>query len=94
MPDFEIFKGNTKKVLKMFRHYNILLVFTILVAVVIGIVVASGMMFYYNQQNSDTIQSGVYIKGINVSGLKRDEAIELVENEQKKSNEWSHWTYI
>ena len=94
MPDFEIFKGNTKKVLKMFRHDNILLVFTILVAVVIGIVVASGMMFYYNQQNSDTIQSGVYIKGINVSGLKRDEAIELVENELKNQmNDHIELTY-
>ncbi len=94
MPDFEIFKGNTKKVLKMFRHDNILLVFVILLAIVIGILIASGMMFYYNQQNSSTIQSGVYIKGINVSGLNREEAISLVENELKSQmNDHIELTY-
>lgn len=94
MPDFEIFKGNTKKVLKMFRHDNILLIFVILLAIVIGILIASGMMFYYNQQNSSTIQSGVYIKGINVSGLNREEAISLVENELKSQmNDHIELTY-
>ena len=34
-------------------------------------------------QNSNTIQSGVYIKGINISGLTKDEATMLVENELK-----------
>lgn len=94
MPDFKIFKGDTKKILKMFRHDNILLVFSILLAIVIGIIIASIMMFYYNQQNSSTIQSGVYIKGINVSGLKKDEAITLVKNELKtQMNDHIELTY-
>ena len=38
-------------------------------------------MFYSNQQNSEKIQSGVFIKGVNVSGLTKDEAIALVEND-------------
>lgn len=45
MPDFEIFKGNTKQVFKMFRHDNIALVFTILLAIVLGICVAAVSFF-------------------------------------------------
>lgn len=81
MPDFQIFKGNTKQVFKMFRHDNVALVFTILLAIVIGICIAAVSFFYANIQNSDTIQSGVFIKGINVSGLTKEEAVALVENE-------------
>lgn len=81
MPDFEIFKGNTQKLLKKFRHDNIILVYFVLLAIVIGIVLASSIMFYLNQQNSEVIQSGVFIKGINVSGLTKQEAVELVTNE-------------
>lgn len=81
MPDFEIFKGNTHRLLKNFRHDNIILVYFILLAIVIGILLASSIMFYLNQQNSEVIQSGVFIKGINVSGLTKQEAVELVSNE-------------
>ena len=81
MPDFEIFKGNTQKLLKNFRHDNIILVYFILLAIVMGIVLASSIMFYINQQSSEVIQSGVFIKGINVSGLTKQEAVELVTNE-------------
>lgn len=84
MSEFEIYKGNVKKLLKMFRHDNIVLVFTILLAIVIGIIIACITMFYSNQQNSETIQAGVFIKGINVSGLTKKEAVELVNNELKK----------
>ena len=66
MPDFEIFRGNTKTLLKNFKHDNIIFVYLILVAIVIGIIIASSIMFYLNQQNSEVIQSGVFIKGINV----------------------------
>lgn len=94
MPDFEIFKGNTKKILKMFRHDNILLVFVILLAIVVGIFAASVIIFYSNQQNSDVIQSGVFIKGINVSGLTKDEAIALVNEELGyKMNDHIELTY-
>lgn len=87
MPDFEIFKGNTKKILKMFKPKHTLTIFVILLAIVIGIFCASVLMFYTNQQKSDTIQSGVYIKGINVSDLTKKEAIALIENELKDKME-------
>ena len=87
MPDFEIFKGNTKEILKMFKPKHTLTIFVILLAIVIGIFGASILMFYNNQQKSNTIQSGVYIKGINVSGLTKDEAIALIENELRDKME-------
>ena len=36
MSDFEVYKGNPKQTLKMFRRDNILLVFIILLAIVVG----------------------------------------------------------
>ena len=81
MPKFEIFKGNSQKVLKNFRHDNVFLVFFILFAIVLGIFIAGCIAFYINQQNSNVIQSGVYIKGINVSGLTKEEAIGVVQKE-------------
>lgn len=81
MPDFEIFKGNAKQVFKMFRHDNIVLVFTILLAIVIGICIAAVSFFYANIQNTDKIQSGIFIKGINVSGLTKEEAKTVVYQE-------------
>lgn len=87
MPDFEIFKGNPKEIFKMFKPKNTLTIFMVLVAIVIGILIASVLMFYTNQQNSNIIQSGVFIKGINVSGLTKDEAIALVKNELNKKME-------
>ncbi len=81
MPNFEIFRGNSKKFLKHFRHDNVFLVFIILLAIVIGIFIASTIFFYLNQQKSNVIQPGVFIKGINVSGLTKEEAIELVKKE-------------
>lgn len=81
MPDFEIFKGNAKKVFKSFKNDNIILMFVILLAIVIGIFIAITIIFYLNQQNSETIQSGIFIKGINVSNLTREEAIALVNKE-------------
>ncbi len=81
MPEFRLFNGNTKQVFKMFKHDNIAVVFITLVAIVIGLFIAITMMFYSNKQNSDKIQTGVFIKGVNVSGLKEDEAIALVKSE-------------
>ena len=78
MSDYEIYNGDVKKTLKMFRRDNILLVFIILLAIVLGIFIASIAMFYNHQQNTDKIQSGVFIKGINVSGLTKEEAIDVV----------------
>lgn len=81
MPEFRLFNGDTKQVFKMFKHDNVASVFIILVAIVVGIFIATVFMFYSNQQNSEKIQSGVFIKGVNVSGLTKDEAIALVEND-------------
>lgn len=84
MPEFEIFKGNTKNVLKMFKKDNIFLIYTILVAVFIGILIASGLIFYAQSQKSEQIQSGIFIKGVNVSGLSKEEAITVVSNALKE----------
>lgn len=84
MPDFEIFNGDTKKVFKMFKYDSVAFIFVILVAVVIAIFISASIIFYINTQNSDKIQSGVFIKGVNVSGLTKEEAITLVNEELKK----------
>ena len=81
MQNFENNLGSKKK---LFRRDNIILVFTILLAIVVGIIIAMIWVFYSNQQNTDKIQSGVFIKGINVSGLTKEEAIALVNSELDK----------
>ena len=83
MPEFKVFKGNREKVFKMFRRDNVPLVFIILLAIVIGMLAATILAFYTNQQETNLIQSGIYIKGVNVSGLTKDEAIALVNEELK-----------
>ncbi len=94
MPDFEIFRGNPKSLLKHFRHDNFILVFVILLAIVIGLFVAGTIFFYTSQQNSDVIQSGVFIKNINVSGLTREEAIKRVNEElSNQMNDHIELTY-
>ena len=62
MPEYEIYNGDIQKTLKMFRHDNIVLVFFILLAIVIGILTASIIMFYNNQQNTDKIQGRSFYK--------------------------------
>ncbi len=62
MSEYEIYNGDIKKTLKMFRHDNVILVFLILLAIVIGILVASVIMFYNNQQNTDKIQGRSFYK--------------------------------
>ena len=69
------------------KHTKIFLVFIILLAIVIGLVISSILFFYYNEQKSDKIQPGIFIKGINVSGLTKEEAYTLVKEElDKKMN--------
>lgn len=79
MPEYELAKN--KNIVKMFRKENTLLIYVILVAIFIGIIFASFFAFYTKQINSDTIQEGVFIKGINVSGLTKEEAIVLLEKD-------------
>lgn len=63
----------------MVKKKNFILIYLILVAVVIGILFASAITFYVLHNKSEKIQSGVYIKGINVSGLTKEEALNLVQ---------------
>lgn len=94
MPEFEIFKGNTKSILKMFKKDNIIFIYVVLVAIFLGILLASTLVFYNQTQNSDVIQSGVFIKGINVSGLTKEEAISVISSELKtKMNDQVVLTY-
>ena len=81
MPEFEVSKGNNKKTLKMFRHDNTILVFIILLVVFALIFLAGSLFFYSKIKNSNVIQPGVYIKGINVSEKTKEEAKALVEQE-------------
>lgn len=76
MPDFKLAKD--KQIIKMFRRDNTILIYVIMVAIAIGIVVASFFAFYKNHQDSKFIQSGVSIKGVNISGLTKEEACDLV----------------
>lgn len=62
----------------MVKGKNFILIYVALIAIVVGIILASVITFYTSHKNNDKIQSGVYIKGINVSGLTKDEAIKLV----------------
>lgn len=64
----------------MVKKKNFILIYLSLIAIVIGILVVSATAFYFFHKSDDKIQSGVYIKGINVSGLTKDEAKKLVEN--------------
>lgn len=63
----------------MVKKKDFILVYLILLAVVIGIMVASVIAFYWFHKTDDKIQAGVYIKGVNVSGLTKDEAKKLVQ---------------
>ena len=83
MIDLDASNTNAKKSLKFFSRENTFLIFVILLAVVVGFIFAGLLVFYSNQQNSQEIQSGVFIKGINVSGLTKDEAKILVNQELK-----------
>ena len=53
---------------------NVLIIYVILIAIFIGILIAGVIAFYVSFQNSETITSGVFIKGVNVSGMTKEEA--------------------
>lgn len=67
----------------MIKNKHFILIYLILIAIVIGILGASVITFYLFHKNKDEIQSGVYIKGINVSGLTKEEAKTLVSENLK-----------
>ena len=63
---------------------KIIYTYTIILAIFIGISMASLIVFYFVNFRKDTIQSGVYIKEVNVSGLTKEEAKKQVENYLKE----------
>ncbi len=54
----------------------ILIIVTVIIAAIIGV----GALLYHLQQTSDKIQTGVFIKNNNVSGLTKDQATSLIKN--------------
>ena len=78
-----LFNESNDEIVHEVKHTKIFFVFIILLAVVIGLLIASIVFFYYDEQNTDKIQSGIFIKGINVSGLTKDEAKILVKETLK-----------
>ncbi len=46
---------------------NVLVIFIMLIAIVLGILVAAFFVFYNQFENSGRIASGVFVKGINIS---------------------------
>ena len=94
MPIFETLNETTNKEKNIPKKDNILIIYVILVAIFMGIFIASILVFYYRQQNTNVIQSGIYIKDINVSGLTKEQAIELVNSDLKKQmNDHLELTY-
>ena len=85
MIDLDTPNKSTKQSFKIFSRENTMLIFILLLAALIGLLLAGLLLFYSNLQKSDTIQSGVFIKGINVSGLTKDEAKILVHQELRSN---------
>lgn len=62
-----------------FKSKKIIYIYIIILAIFIGISIASLIVFYCTHLKKSTIQSGIYIKGVNVSRLTKDEAKKKVE---------------
>ncbi len=67
----------------MVNKKHFILIYLVLIAIVIGILLASVIVFYVQHKKSDKIQAGVFIKGINVSGLTKEDAKQLVSEKLK-----------
>ena len=63
----------------MEKKKHFLLIYLILVIVVICVFMISTVIFYNIHKNKDTIQSGVFVKGINISGLTKVSAEKLLD---------------
>lgn len=78
-----------KGISKFLKKDNIILVYTILVAITVSIVIAAILAFYFNIKNQDVLLNNIYIKDIDVSGLNKQDAISKVEeqiNEKMKNH--------
>lgn len=63
---------------------SVLLIFIILFAIVLAIVVAAFVTFYMKFENGGRLASGIFIKGVNVSGMTKEEAKTAVTNYLKE----------
>ena len=63
---------------------KIIYTYTIILAIFIVISMASLIVLYFVNLKKDTIQSGIYINDVNVSGLTKEEAVNQVENYLKE----------
>ena len=75
---------STKGINKILKRNNIILIYTILVAITFAIIIAAIIAFYFNNKNSEIIQKGIFIKGIDVSSLTKQDAISKVESKIKE----------
>lgn len=62
----------------MVKKKHFILIYVVLILVVMGIFVSSSAIFYVMHKKDNKIQSGVFIKGINISGLTKQEASALL----------------
>lgn len=63
----------------MEKKKHFILVYLILVIIFICVLVVSTIIFYNIHKKKETIQSGVFVKGINISGLTQKSAKELLD---------------
>ncbi len=68
--------------MKNLRNHTII-IYLSLVAIVIAALLLISVFFYNRHLHSDTIQSSVYIKGNNVSGLTKEQATTIIEDALK-----------
>ena len=62
----------------MVKKKHFVVIYLILILVVLAIFLIGTFAFYTTHKNNSKIQSGVFIKGINISGLSKTEAKRLV----------------
>lgn len=61
------------------KRNNIIIIYLILIIITIVVMICTALVFYYHHKNQETIQNGIFIKGIEVSSLTKQEAISKVE---------------
>ncbi len=64
--------------MKKISKENTILIYVIIVAVFLGLMISAFLSYYFYYRNKDAIQSGIYIKGNNISGLSKEQAIDYV----------------
>ena len=83
--DFELNNQNNMSIVKTVKDLHILRTYLILVSIFILILLICFTIFSINNSKNTTFASGIYVKGVNVSGLTYDEAKNIVEQYLKTS---------